>query len=137
MVQILVPIFICVVLPLGIVFIVFRASMNSDNKRAEILIKAIEANNGIDADKLAESIQKPKKSEREILNSRLLYGCVFTLLGIASTAYGLYATFSSSPDEDIAHFAFLISCVTFGVGLGFLITYFLTRKQINCQEEKN
>lgn len=38
----LVPIFICVVLPVAIVLIVFLAAMNSDNKRAKILIKAIE-----------------------------------------------------------------------------------------------
>ena len=50
-IAVLIPIFICVVLPVLIVWIVFRATMNNDNKRAEVLIKAIEANNGIDADR--------------------------------------------------------------------------------------
>lgn len=57
-----IPIFICVVLPISIVALVVRASINSDNKRAQVLIKAIESNCGIDADKLAEALQKPKKS---------------------------------------------------------------------------
>lgn len=35
----LVPIFVCVVLPVAIVAIVFAAAMNNDNKRAKVLIK--------------------------------------------------------------------------------------------------
>ena len=58
MTAILVPIFVCVVLPVAIVAIVFAAAMNNDNKRAKVLIKAIESNCGIDADKLAEALQK-------------------------------------------------------------------------------
>ena len=56
----LVPIFICVVLPVAIVFIVSWVKMNGDNKRAQVILKAIESNNNIDADKLAESLRKPK-----------------------------------------------------------------------------
>ena len=73
-IAVLIPIFICVVLPVLIVWIVFRAAMNNDNKRAEVLIKAIEANNGIDADRLADALGKPRKTAREILNLRLLLG---------------------------------------------------------------
>ena len=61
MAQILVPIFVCVVLPVAIIAIIFGASINSDNKRSQVLIKAIESNCDIDADKLAEALQKPKK----------------------------------------------------------------------------
>ena len=55
--QILVPIFVCVVLPVAIVAIVFAAAINNDNKRSKVLIKAIESNCGINADKLAEALQ--------------------------------------------------------------------------------
>ena len=85
----LVPIFVCVVLPVAIVAIVFAASMNNDNKRAKVLIKAIESNCGIDADKLAEALQKPKKTAREILNLRLLRGCIFSFIGIALCIVGI------------------------------------------------
>ncbi|MDE6125883.1 MAG: hypothetical protein K2G30_02905, partial [Muribaculaceae bacterium] len=70
-------------------FIVFRAAMNSDNKRAEILIKAIETNNGIDADRLAQALEKPRKTPREILNLRLLRGCIFSLIGLFFIVIGL------------------------------------------------
>ena len=38
--DILVPIFVCVVLPVAIVF---AAAINNDNKRAKVLIKAIDS----------------------------------------------------------------------------------------------
>ncbi len=91
MAQILVPIFVCVVLPVAIIAIIFGASINSDNKRSKVLIKAIESNCDIDADKLAEALQKPKKTALEILNLRLLRGCIFSLVGIAVLHYRYYS----------------------------------------------
>lgn len=132
----LIPIFVCVVLPVSIVLIVFLASMNSDNKRAQILIKAIEANNGIDADKLAESLHEPRKTEREILNQRLLYGCIATFLGIAAAGYGLYATYSEDPDTEVARISYLVCAALLAVGLGYLTVYFVTRKQISGSDEE-
>ena len=82
LVPILVPLGVCVALPVLIVWIVFRTIKNNDDKRAEVLIKAIEANNGIDADKLAEALTKPRKSPRQLLTLRLLRGCIFTFIGI-------------------------------------------------------
>ncbi|MDE6488700.1 MAG: hypothetical protein K2L46_05410, partial [Paramuribaculum sp.] len=76
----LVPIFVGVVLPIAIVAITAASKINNDNKRSKVLIKAIESNCGIDADKLAETLQKPKKTAREILNLRLLRGCIFSFI---------------------------------------------------------
>lgn len=124
----LVPIFVCVVLPVAIVAIVFAASMNNDNKRAKVLIKAIESNCGIDADKLAEALQKPKKTAREILNLRLLRGCIFSFIGIALCIipFCMGSEFSGDP--------FTLSLVFGGaslaIGLSYLVVYFVTRKQI-------
>ena len=126
LIPILVPIFICVVLPVAIALIVCWAKVNNDNKRAEVLIKAIEANNSIDTDKLAEALQKPKKTEREILNMRLQRGCIFSLLGISSLIYGLCC------DKEYAN---IVCCVALPIGIGFLITYFVTRKNIRVDEE--
>ena len=48
--DILTPIFICVVLPVAIVWLVMRTKQNETNKTAEIIIKAIESGNPIDQD---------------------------------------------------------------------------------------
>ena len=50
MVDVLVPIFVCVVLPVAIVGIYYWSQINDENKRAEILMKAIEANCGPETD---------------------------------------------------------------------------------------
>ncbi len=48
--DILTPIFICVVMPVAIVWLVMRTKQNETNKTAEIIIKAIESGNPIDQD---------------------------------------------------------------------------------------
>ena len=130
-----IPIFICVVLPIAIVYIVFRSQTNATNRKAEIIIKAIEANNDIDADKIASSLQKTRKSPLEVLNHRLLVGCVSTCLGIASACYALYADFSSQPDPNVAHIAYLCCAAFLAVGIGYMVVYFVTRDQINDNQK--
>lgn len=129
--DILVPIFICVVLPVSIVAIVFAAAMNNDNKRSKVLIKAIESNCGIDAEKLAESLQKPKKTAREILNLRLLRGCIFSFVGLALCIVGIVSfctgtEFSSDP----VSVPLVFGGASLAIGLSYLVVYFVTRKQV-------
>ncbi len=128
----LVPIFICVVLPVAIVFIVSWVKMNGDNKRAQVILKAIESNNNIDADKLAESLRKPKKSARELLNNRLLCGCIGTLSGLALVIVGLcnFANGESFNDDPVT-VPMVFGAPLIAIGLSFLIVYLVTRKHVN------
>ena len=135
MAQILVPIFVCVVLPVSIIAIIFGASINSDNKRSKVLIKAIESNCDIDADKLAEALQKPKKTAREILNLRLLRGCIFSLVGIAICIIGIIGIIAYSMGTefpaDAVTVPLIFGGISLAIGLSYLVVYFVTRKQIN------
>lgn len=131
MTSILVPIFVCVVLPVAIVAIVFAATMNNDNKRAKVLIKAIESNCGIDADKLAEAMQKPRKTAREILNLRLLRGCIFTFIGLALCIVGIVSfCMIGALSEDSFTVPLVFGGASLAIGLSYLVVYFVTRKQI-------
>lgn len=132
MTEILVPIFICVILPVAIVAIVFAAAMNSDNKRSKVLIKAIESNCGIDADKLAEALQKkPKKSAREILNLRLLRGCIFAFIGLALCIISIVSICCGSEfSADPVTIPLVSGGISLAIGLSYLVVYFVTRKQI-------
>ncbi|WP_304649797.1 DUF6249 domain-containing protein [uncultured Duncaniella sp.] len=124
----LVPIFICVVLPIAIVLIVFIASINNDNKRAEVLLKAIECCY-MDPDKLAEALQKPKKTAREILNLRLLRGCMFSFIGIALCTVGL-VPFCTGLDVELMMISSIFGGASLAVGLSYIVVYLVTRKQI-------
>lgn len=128
----LVPIFICAIMPIAIVLIVFLTSMNSENKRAKVLIKAIESNNSIDTDKLAEALSKPKKTHQEILNLRLLRGCIFFLIGIALIVYCVIMAYNTG--ETIGYGAYttplIIGLISIAIGVSYLVVYFVTRGQI-------
>lgn len=132
MVDILVPIFVCVVLPVAIVGIYYWSQINAENKRAEILMKAIEANCGPDADKLAEALQKPRKTAREILNLRLLRGCMFTFVGLGLCIVGIVsACMGSEFASDPVMVPLVFGGASLAIGLSYLVVYFVTRKQVN------
>lgn len=135
---ILVPIFICVVLPVAIVAIIYWERVNNDNKRTQVLIKAIEANNDIDTDKLADALSRPRKSAREILNGRLLRGCLFTLIGVACEIIALVSYFSDQacPPMNAVIIFVIAGGISLAIGISFLIVYFVTRRQPQDTEEK-
>lgn len=131
MVDILVPIFVCVVLPVAIVGIYYWSQINAENKRAEILMKAIEANCGPDADKLAEALQKPRKTAREILNLRLLRGCMFTFVGFGLCVVGIVSLclgYKYMPESFNTLLVF--GAPILAIGISYLVVYFVTRKQV-------
>ena len=136
MVEILVPIFVVVILPISIVGIIFTAVMNKDNKRSQVLIKAIETNGGIDADKLAEALQrtnahKIKKTARELLNLRLLRGCIFSFIGLVFCIVGIISLYvGSCSSYTLFTILLLIGGSLFAIGISYLIVYYVTRKQV-------
>lgn len=132
--DILVPIFICVVLPVACTALVAWQRVNYDNKRAQILIKAIEANNGIDADKLAESLRKPKKSARQTLYNRLLWGCIFTFSSLAVAVFGIIM--QCMKEKEPAVTSVLIGGILLAIGLSNLIVYFVSRKTVSALKEE-
>ena len=125
--DILVPIFICAVMPAVIVWIVFHSQVTADRLRAQVLIKAIESNNGIDADKLAEAMQKPRKTPAEQQRSRLMHGCLFSLLGLSALIYALVLLFLQKPDSDF----FIVAGICLPIGISYLVVYLMSRKDDN------
>lgn len=125
----LVSIFICVVLPVAIVVIVFAARVNSDDHKAKVLIKAIESDKDINIQQLAESLQRPKRTPEELLNLRLLRGCIFSLIGIVFCIFAIFKACSGFPYYSISA-PFAVGGLSLAVGLSYLIVYFITRKSL-------
>jgi ABC-type Fe3+ transport system permease subunit len=134
--SILVPIFVCVVLPVAIVLITSLAKMHSENKRTQIIIKAIEANKDVDTDKLIESLKKPQKTAREMLNLRLLRGCRFSLIGIALAIVGFVNSVTGSDfSDDSVTIPMILGGISIAIGISYLIVWNVTRKQTDSTEE--
>lgn len=124
LVQLLVPLGICVVLPLLIVWFLVKAKINRDNKNAEIVLKAIENDSKIDADRLIEALGKKEKSALEVSQKRLLTGCIFSFIGLAAAICCFFFNFT---------IFFLISSFSLAIGLAYLLVFFLTRKSVQPQ----
>lgn len=132
----LISIFICVVLPVAIVFIRSYGRINGDNKRTQIILKALEANKDVDTDKLIESFKKTPQSARQILNLRLLRGCIFSLVGIVLVTVGVVnlicgAGFSADP----VSVPMLFGGASMAIGVSYLIVYWVTRKDVDVSEQ--
>ena len=138
MTSVLVPIFICVVLPVSVVLIRAIMNMHTENKRSEVLLKAIEANNCIDADKLAQGLAKPRLTPRELLNLRLLRGCLFGLIGLGLVIAGLIGLANNVPFEsDQVSVPLIFGAPCLAIGLSYIIVYFVTRKQVDDEKKED
>lgn len=128
---------ICVVLPIAIVLIVHINSINRENKRAQVLIKAIEAGNGMDVDRLAEALNKPKKSAREILDRRLLRGCILSLIGLVLMVVGLVSLFTGEEfSSDSVSVPLIFGGIALAIGVSYLIVYRMTRNEADSSDSK-
>lgn len=123
--DILVPIFICCVLPLGVVVTVFLSGMYGDKKRTEVLTKAIEAGGNVDIDKLVEAMGRRRRSPLETLNRRLLWGFICVLTGVCLIVVPLVLGMQKEYDDFI-----IFGSIIAAIGVALLLVYFMTRKQV-------
>ena len=127
---------IFVVLPIIIVAIVARAKTNATNKRAQIALAAIEKNSDVNLEEFFKKMNPPRRSIMNRLLDRLLCGCIFTLFGAG--IYVALAMFGLVIDEVNADMFIGLSFVavpSLGVGLAFLINYFVGRKVLKQEIE--
>lgn len=134
----LVPIFICAILPISIVLIVSITDYFKEKQRADIIKKAIEVNTDLDTEKLIASFRKPRRSTSEILNRRLLLGCIFSLIGIGLLLLGIINLCCGlQMNEDSVSVPLVFGFISLAIGLSFLVVFFFMRKQMATNPEKS
>ena len=137
--EILIPIGICVVLPVMIVWLINRTRQNETNRKTEIMLKAIESGATINADFFrVQQEQKGPRTIKERLLRRLTGGCVFTLMGVAFAVIGLVNR-SMMTDIHMSNDAFTIPCILggifFSIGVALLIGFFVGKKMLAKEME--
>ncbi len=128
--DIFVPLGICVVLPVMIVWLVMRTRQNETNKKTEIMLKAIEAGATIDADFFkAQYDQRAPKTMKEKLLNRLAAGCVCTFIGIAAVVvcFILEAKLGWTGD---GNFILIFGAISAAIGLSFLLVFFVGKNML-------
>lgn len=139
MVDILVPIGICVVLPVMIVWLVNRTRQNETNRKTEIMLRAIESGATIDAEFFkAQQENKGSGTIKERLLKRLTGGCIFTLMGAAFVIIG-FVNKNMMTDFHMSMDSFTIPCLFGGcflaIGVALLIAFFVGRKMLAREME--
>ena len=135
--DILLPIFMCVVMPVAIVWLVMRTKLNETNKMAEIMLKAIEAGTPIDPDFFKTQTQTLRKSLKERQLGWLTAACILIALGFGSILVGGIIILVNNWSYETAPSAY--SLITFAgglvlvIGLALLVVYFI-RKRILAKE---
>lgn len=135
--DILLPIFLCVVMPVAIVWLVMRAKQNETNKMAEIMLKAIEAGIPLDPDFFKTQTRTLQKSLKERQLGWLTAACILIALGLGSILVGAIIILINNWTYDTAPTAY--SLLTFAgglvlvIGIALLVVYFI-RKRILAKE---
>ena len=131
--DILIPIGVCVVLPVMIVWIINRTRQNETNRKTEIMLKAIEAGATIDSDFFkAQQDQKAPRTIKERLLKRLSRGLICTLIGLALEAVGIvnYVQWNGAMSNDSAVIPMILGGIFLGIGISLLIVFFVGKKML-------
>lgn len=127
---------IFVVMPVIIVSLVTRAKTNATNKRAEIALAAIENNSDVNLEEFFKKMNPPRRSIKERLLDKLLWGCIFTLFGAGIyVAILVYHMNVEEFDRNMFIGLSFIAVPSLGVGLSFLINYYVGRKVLKEEIE--
>lgn len=137
------PVFICVVLPVTIVWLVARTRQQETNKKAEIMLKAIEAGVPLDMTQFEPARkQKVTKSIKQDLLEKLNGACITGLMGAGFLTLGILRTTISDFGRNtfLNKFWLPAGAVLLAVGIGLFISYFtgkkMLAKEIEAEEKK-
>ena len=137
-----IPVFICVVLPVVVVWLVTRAKQNETNRKAEIMLKAIEAGVPVDMEQFKSAQKKAPVSIKQDLLEKLNGACITGLMGIGFLTLSILRVLITDFGRNtlLNKFWLPAGCVLLAVGIGLFISYFvgkkLLAKEIEAEERK-
>lgn len=133
--DILIPISVCVVLPVMVVWLVNRTRQNEINRKADIMLKAIESGATIDANFF--KAQQENKSIKERLLKRLTGACIFTLTGLVFAVIGLFnwTNLTENMSNDSAVIPMIFGGLFLAIGISLFVVFFVGRKMLSKEIE--
>ena len=137
-----VPVFICVILPVVVVWLVTRAKQNETNRKADIMLKAIEAGVPVDMEQFKPAKKKAPVSIKQELLDKLNGACITSLMGIGFLTLGVLRIVITDFGRNtlLNKFWLPAGCVLLAVGIGLFISYFIGKKllakEIEAEEKK-
>ena len=128
--ELLIPIGICVALPISIVYLILKRNIISENNKKEIILAALEKNADVNIEELVKKTSAPDKLLKEKLLKKLQWGLMTIVLGIGLF---IYAIFVGGVDE--LKFYVICSVVLLAIGVSLLFTYQMGKKMLAKEME--
>ena len=119
-----------IVLPIMFVWLIVRKKMNETNQRTQIVLAAIEKNPEMDIEEIMKKISRKPGLLKEKLLTKLLWGCLTTLLGIGLIGFGIFLGENQLGGTDDPMTAICFGLISLGVGIAFLVNYFVGKKML-------
>ena len=135
-IALLIPICICVVLPVMVVWLVTRARIKKNEQKMAVLVKAIE--NGVDIDpELLISETESSRNTKQQLIKKLTTGIVCSMIGIALLVCPSLEAFDGVAGLEMLY---IIGGVMIAIGVAYMVAFFVGRKylapEIEAEEKK-
>ena len=134
MYEIWIPLGVCVILPIMIVWIVSRTRQKEVDRKAEIMLKALEAGVEINPDFFKNKKDDRMKIKTDLLD-KLSGACITSLMGVAFLVLHFFGFV-----HGWASYLPLAGVVLLAVGIGLFISYFVGKKflakEIEAEEKR-
>lgn len=126
----LLPIFVCVVLPVAVVWIISSAKKHEMDRKTEVMLKAIENGQQVDPEmfKQVKEARSTKRALLEKLNGALV--CFF--IGLALLAVRLFGIEWTDGFVDAGRFGWGLAgaLILMAVGIALFISYLVGKKML-------
>ena len=122
-------------LPILVAAFVYRHKMNETNKRAEIVLKALEKGPGEVPEELLKSLNSPQKSLKERLLSNLRRGLALTITGLVMMIFECAKYSSTRVWGANDSLMIIFGAVLLAAGVASLVYYFEARRTMQREIE--
>ena len=123
------------ILPIFAIWMGVRKEMNEANTRMQIVLAAIEKNPDMDLEELMKKISPKKKLLKEKLLTKLLWGGIIAFLGIGLIGFCTVQGYIGGMNSTDLQVFILAGVVLSGVGIAFLVNYFVGKKMLAKEME--
>ena len=135
------PIILCgCVLPIIFIWMETRRKMNETNARTQIVTAALEKNPDMDVEEILKKVSRKPKLLKEKLLTKLLWGCITSIVGIGLIGLGIYMKSTGLGIDVDVQTALCFGLILLAIGAAFIINYGVGRKmlakEIEAEESK-
>ena len=127
----MIPVIACgCILPIIIIWLIIRKEMNESKDRTQIITTAIEKNPDMDIEELMKKMSPKQKLLKEKLLSKLLWGCITSIVGIGLIIFGIFLTTQEIHIAEDVQTSIGFGVVLLAIGGAFIINYGVGKKML-------